>query len=102
MTTCTEPPVAFVGRDRLQRVEIRRQRGDEGLAFAGDHFGDVALVQHHAAEHLHVVMPQPEEAAATFAANGKGLDQDVVERFARARRRRNSAVWFRSSSSVIA
>ena len=67
----------------FERVEIRGQRGDERLAFAGDHFGDVAFVQDHAAEHLHVVMPQAEEPAAALAADGKGFDQDVVERFAR-------------------
>ena len=67
----------------FERVEIRRQRGDERLAFAGDHFGDVAVVQDHAADHLHVVMPHADEAAAALAADGEGLDQDVVERFAR-------------------
>ncbi len=41
------------------------------------------LVQDHAADHLHVVVPHAEEAAAAFAADGKGLDQHVVERFAR-------------------
>ncbi len=64
------------------RVEIRRQRGDERLAFAGDHFGDVAFVQDHAAHELHVVMPQADEPPAALAANGERFDQDVVERFA--------------------
>ena len=66
----------------VERVEVRRQRGDERLAFAGDHFGDVAVVQDHAADELHVVVPHAEEAAARLAADGEGLDQDVVERFA--------------------
>ena len=39
-------------------------------------------VQHHAADHLHVVMPHAQEAPARLAADGKGLDQNVVERFA--------------------
>ena len=34
-------------------IQIRRQDGDEGLAFAGLHFGDAALVQHDAADELH-------------------------------------------------
>ena len=67
----------------FERVEVRRQRGDERLAFAGDHFGDVAFVQDHAADELHVVVPHAEEAAAALAADGEGFDQDVVERFAR-------------------
>ena len=41
----------------LQGVEVGRQRGHEGLAFAGDHFGDVAAVQDHAAHELHVEVP---------------------------------------------
>ena len=66
----------------FQGVEISRQRGDERFAFAGDHFGDVAAVQDHAADQLHVVMPHAEIAAAGLAADGEGLDQQVVERFA--------------------
>ena len=37
-------------------IEIDRQRGDQGLAFAGLHLGDLALVQDHAADELHVEM----------------------------------------------
>ena len=54
----------------------------ERLAFAGDHFGDVAAVQDHAAHELHVVMAQPEHAATRLAADGERLDQQVVERLA--------------------
>ena len=66
----------------FQGVEIGRQRGDQGLAFAGDHFGDVAAVQDDAADHLHVVMPHAQDAAAGLAADGERLDQQVVERLA--------------------
>ena len=38
-----------------QRVEVNRQRGDERLALAGGHLGNVALVQRDAADELHVV-----------------------------------------------
>ena len=79
MTTWTAR-VAVV--DDAFSVEVRRQRGHERLAFAGDHFGDVAFVQDHAAHELHVVVPQADEPPARLAANGEGLDQDVVERFA--------------------
>ncbi len=40
----------------LQRVEIRGQGRDQRLPFAGDHLGDTAAVQHHAAHQLHVEM----------------------------------------------
>ncbi len=65
-----------------QRVEVDRQGGDQGLAFAGAHLGDLAGVQHHAADHLHVVVAQPEGAPRGFAHGGEGLRQDLVERFA--------------------
>ena len=38
-----------------QGVKVNRQRGDERLAFAGGHLGNVALVQRHAADELHIV-----------------------------------------------
>ena len=38
-----------------QGVQVNRQRGDERLAFAGGHLGNVALVQRHAADELHIV-----------------------------------------------
>ena len=64
----------------LQGVEVRRQGGDEGLAFAGDHLGDVAAVQDDAAEDLHVEVPHVLGAAAGLAAGGERLGQQVVER----------------------
>ena len=39
-----------------QRIQEHRQRGHERLAFAGCHFGNLALVQHYATYQLHVVM----------------------------------------------
>ena len=62
-----------------ERVEVAGQGGDEGLAFAGFHFGDFAVVQHHAADQLHVEMAHVDEAAAGFADHGEGFDQQVVD-----------------------
>ena len=39
-----------------------------------------ALVEDHAADELHVVVAHPERAPAGLAADGEGLDEDVVER----------------------
>ena len=41
----------------LERVEIGRQGRDERLAFAGLHLGDLAAVEHDAADELHVEVP---------------------------------------------
>ena len=60
-------------------VEVAGQGGDQRLAFTGFHFGDLALVQHHAADQLDVEMAHVEDAAAGFADHGEGFDQQVVE-----------------------
>ena len=72
MTTCT--PLAG------ERVEVDGQRGDQRLAFAGLHLGDLALVQHHAADQLHVEMPLAERALGGLAHGGEGRHEQVVER----------------------
>jgi len=64
----------------FQRIEVGRQRGDQGLAFTRTHFRDLAQVQHHAADQLHVVMAHAQHAAAGLAADGEGFGQDLVER----------------------
>ena len=66
----------------VERVEIRGQRGDERLAFARLHLGERAVVQDHAADQLHVVVPHLQHAASGFADDRKGFGQQVVERFA--------------------
>ena len=65
-----------------QRVEIDRERRHQRLAFAGLHLGDIALVQHHAADQLHVEMPLLEGALGRLAHGGEGGNQDVVQRLA--------------------
>ena len=75
MTTCTPLPV--------ERVEVDRQRRDQGLALAGLHLGDLALVQHDAAHQLDVEMALAERSLGRLADGRERLDQQVVERLAR-------------------
>ena len=63
-----------------ERVEIDRQRRDQRLAFAGLHLGDLAFVQDHAADQLHVEMALAERALGGLAHGGEGRHQNVVER----------------------
>ena len=65
-----------------ERIEIRRQRGDQRLAFAGLHLGDLAAVEDHAADQLHVEVPHVQHAAPGLADDGERLGQQIVERFA--------------------
>jgi hypothetical protein len=62
-----------------ERVEVERKGGDQGLALAGLHLGDAALVQHHPAEELDVEVAHVQRAAAGLAHHGEGLQQQVVE-----------------------
>ena len=63
-----------------ERVEVGGHGGDQRLALAGLHLGDVALVQEDAAHELHVEGAQAEGAAGGLAGVGEGLGQEVVER----------------------
>ena len=62
-----------------ERVEVGRQRRDEGLALTGLHLGDVAEVQRGAAHDLDVVVALAERAAGGLADGGERLGQQVVE-----------------------
>ena len=62
-----------------ERVEVRRQRGDERLALAGLHLGDPAEVQRGAAHELHVEVALAEHPAAGLAHGRERLGEEVVE-----------------------
>ena len=64
-----------------KRVEVNRKRCGERLAFAGAHFGDLAVVQNHAADELHVEVAHTQHAAAGFANDRKCFGQQRVKRF---------------------
>src|SRR6202044_2419985 len=62
-----------------QRIEIDRKGGNQRLAFAGLHLGNVAFVQHHAADQLNVEMALAERALGRLAHGGESRNQNVVE-----------------------
>ena len=63
-------------------VQIGRQDGDQGLAFAGLHLGDSALVEDQAADQLDPIGLHAQHAPGSFADGGKGVRKNVVERLA--------------------
>ncbi len=65
-----------------QRVEVARERGDERLAFAGLHLGDLPGVEHHAADELHVEVAHAERAHGRLTHDGERLLEQVIERLA--------------------
>ncbi len=64
----------------VQRVEVAGERRHQRLALAGAHLGDGALVQHHAADQLHVEVALAEHALGRLAHRGEGRHQQIVER----------------------
>ena len=63
-----------------QRIEVRRQGGDQRLALTGAHLGDVAPVQCRPAHDLHVVVTLPQGAHGSLADSCERLGQQSVER----------------------
>ena len=63
-----------------QGIEHHRQGGHQRFAFAGAHLGDLAAVQGHATDELHIEVPHLQRALAGLAGQRKGLGQDFIER----------------------
>ena len=63
-----------------ERVERDRQRGHKRLTLAGRHLRDLAVVQDHAAHHLHVEMPQAYRPLRRLPDHGEDLRQHRVQR----------------------
>ena len=65
-----------------QGVQIGGEGGHQGLALAGAHLRDTALVQDDAADELYPVGAHSKNTPGGLPAGGEGLGQDVVQRLA--------------------
>src|SRR6059058_4425534 len=74
VTMCTPSP---------QRVEIGRERRHQRLALAGAHLGDHPLVQHDAADQLHIEVAHLQRAPRRLAHHRERLGQQLIEGRAR-------------------
>ena len=63
-----------------QGIEIDGERRHQRLAFTGAHLGDGAIVEHHAADQLHVEMAHAQHTLAGLAHRGEGRNDQVIER----------------------
>ena len=63
-----------------QRVEIRRQNGNERFAFTGLHFGNAPLMQDDAAYHLNIERLHPQHAPGCLPRGGEGFRQKILKR----------------------
>jgi hypothetical protein len=62
-----------------ERVEVERQRRDQGLALAGLHLRDLALVEDDSPHQLDVVRPQPDRPPCRLADDREGFDQHLLQ-----------------------
>ena len=62
-----------------QRVQVERQRGDERLAFAGAHLGDLALVQDHPADQLDVIGTLADRPLGGLAHRRERFRQEFIQ-----------------------
>jgi hypothetical protein len=65
-----------------QCIQVYRQRAHQGFTFTGAHLGDFAVMQHHAADHLHVEVAHFQHPFGRFAAHGKCFRQQLIQRLA--------------------
>ncbi|MCY1421916.1 hypothetical protein D9M71_375820 [compost metagenome] len=65
-----------------QRVQIDRQGPHQSLALAGTHLGDLALVQRHTTDQLHIEVAHAHDPLARFTGHGECFREDLVERLA--------------------
>ena len=56
-----------------QGIQVGRQGGYQGLALTGAHLGNLAIVQHHAADQLHIEVAHVQHPSGGLAHRGKGL-----------------------------
>ena len=62
-----------------QGIEVGRQRGHQGLALAGAHFGDAPLMQRDATDELHIEVAHLHDATGRLTHDRKSLGQQLVE-----------------------
>ena len=66
-----------------ESIQIGGQHGHEGLAFAGLHLGDTALVEHDAADQLHAEGFHSQNTPCRLTGGGEGFGKKTVQRFSR-------------------
>ncbi len=65
-----------------QCIEVGGQRRNQGFTLPRTHFGDLAVMEHHTADQLHIEVPHAEHTLTGFTDNRKGFGQQGIECFA--------------------
>ena len=64
-----------------QGIEISRQRRGEGLTFTRLHFGDLVVIEYHAAHQLDIEMAHAKHPLGSFTHCGKRFWQELIQGF---------------------
>ena len=64
-----------------QSIQIHRQGGRQGFAFAGAHFRNLAFVQRNATQHLHVEVAHLHDTLGALTNHCKSFRQNFVQGF---------------------
>ena len=62
----------------LDRIQVGRQCGDQGLALPRPHLGNPTFVEGHTTDHLHIEVPQAEPPFTYFSTDRKGIWKDFI------------------------
>ena len=65
-----------------QRIKVCRQGRSQRFTFTGTHLCDTAIVQHHAADQLHVKVTHAEDALTCFTHRGERFRDQAFQRLA--------------------
>ena len=65
----------------VQGIQVAGQNGHQGLAFAGLHFGDTALVQNDAADELNRIRLHAQHPPGSFPDSRKSFGEQIVQCF---------------------
>ena len=81
---CVASGQVVVYRDHMgalafEGIEIDRQCGHQRLALAGLHLGDLALMEHDAANDLNVEVPLAKGAFGTLSHRREGLGKQIIQ-----------------------
>ena len=68
-----------VGAEPGQAIQVGGKRGHEGLALARCHLRDLPLMEDHTPHELHVEVAHANGAPGRLAADGEGLDEQIVQ-----------------------
>ncbi len=63
-----------------QGIKVKGQSSYQGLALAGPHLGNPALMEDNAAQQLHIIVALPDGPLGSFTDSSEGFRQNIIKR----------------------